>query len=438
MLNKKDTWNKIKTCIRSNISESEFNTWFSNTTLKKFNQDLAVIEVPNKYVASWLHDNYISQIRDYFVNNFSFVPEIHFTYRIYKVNNTAQKNRLTQGSQVSFIHGLNPSFKFKNFIKGNFNEFAYSSALDVAKNPGKSYNPLYIFSKMSLGKTHLINAIGNYVLFNNISTRIRYVPADRFSSELSLFSKNGKINEWRQNYRKLDFLIIDDIHRLSGREKSQVEFISLFNTYHKMKRQIVVSANQPPGQIKEIIPQLTSRLEWGLLLEIQIPDQKTKIKIIREKTVNQNISIPDDVSFFLAKAAKDLKTLTQYLVTLETYASLYQHEIDMSTAKSIIKDKRHYDVSISDIQTLITGYFNITLSDLLSDNKRRMYSYPRQIAMYLCRKLINLSFNEIGKAFGNKDHSTVIYAVKRIEKDMDFRKEVSDDINRIQSFFHEP
>jgi chromosomal replication initiator protein len=436
MLDKKNAWQQITSSLEADVSMSELKTWFSNTVLRRLEPNFAVIEVPNKFVASWLRENYIGQIQNSFKNTLNIEPEISFTFGTMSAPNRAPdyNHEVSQEPIHNKGHALNTSLTFKNFITAGSNRFAYTCALAVAKNPAYQYNPLYIFSNLSLGKTHLLNAIGNHIHQNNRSFNVKYLTANTFISNFSFCLKKEILPEFRDEYRNADFLLFDDIHMLAGRERCQLEFISIFNSFYEAKKQIVVAANKPPTQIKNTLPQLTSRLEWGLLSEIDVPDQNTKMKIIKNISKKSNLYIPDDVIFFLANATNNLKTITQYLVSLETHASFYSREIDMSTVKSIIKNRQYNKVSVEDIQKLTTGYFNITLSDLLSNKRTRKFSYPRQMAMYLTRKLTDLSFKEIGKAFGNKDHSTVIHAVKRIEGEKDVKKSVSDDIDKIQNY----
>ena len=436
MQKKKEIWDRVTTSLQSQIPESEFITWFSHTTLKKIGPDLAEIEVPNKFIASWLYDNYVGQIQNSFKNNLNLSPQIRFSYGRLLSPRVLNDNgyKLPHQSIANSHHQLNPSLTFKSFITAKSNRFAYSSALEIANKPAHDYNPLYIFSKMSFGKTHLLNAIANHIINNNPLLKVRYDSADRFSSDFSLAARNQNLSDFRQYYRNLDFFILDDIHLIAGRQKSQTELISLFNLFYESQKQIVVAGNSPPRQIHDLIPQLRSRMEGGLITEIKAPDQNTKLKIIRKSAKEKNLQLPEDVSFFLANSTNDLKTVSKHIINLEIYSSLYQRKIDMSTVKSIINKRQPHKTNLSDIQNLIAEYYNISLSDILSNEKRRRFSYPRQVAMYLSRKLTDFSFKEIGKAFGNKDHSTVIYAVKRIEKDKDIKSEVLDDINRLQSF----
>ncbi|OPX38992.1 MAG: chromosomal replication initiator protein DnaA [Desulfobacteraceae bacterium 4484_190.2] len=437
MPKKKEIWAQIISHLKSYISRSEFETWFSHTALKQLNPELAEIEVTNKFVATWLNDRYITEIKTAFESILNLSPEIRFTYiKLSKhQDKNISKHKSSQISTTKLNHQLNPLLTFSGFITAKNNRFAYTSALDVANKPARDYNPLFIFSKLSFGKTHLLNAIGNHFLKNNPIAKVRYVFANQFSSNFSLASRNRKITEFRKYYRNLDLLLLDDIHMLAGREKSQQELITILNLLCESKKQVVMAGNSPPSQIYTLLDRLRSRLEGGLLAEIHSPDQKIKIKIIKKKAKEKKLQLPEDVAFFLANATTDLKTIMQYMVSLETYTSLYQREIDISTVKSIIKKRLFRKISLNEIQKRTAEYFSIPLSDLISNRKKRKFSYPRQVAMYLCRNLTDSSFKDIGKAFGNKDHSTVIYALKRVEKEKEIKKEVFNDINKLQGFF---
>lgn len=434
MPKKKDIWERITRSIKSDISPSEFKIWFSRASLKKLAPNQALIEVPNKFVASWITDNYVSHIQDSFKTNLNIVPDIRFTYNQSWRHSRKSENKSPQKPEIRLPHQLNPSWTFENFITAKSNRFAYSSALEVAQNPSVDYNPLYIFSNASCGKTHLLNAIGNHFLTNKPSAKVRYESTDQFCSDFSFAAKKQKLHKFRETHKNLDLLLVDDTHLFAGREHSQTEFIALFNALSQFNKQIVVASTSSPSQILNLNPQLKSRMEGGLLSEIQNPDQKTRMKIIRKKAEEVNLVIPEDVTFFLTNATSDLKTIIQYLVRLETFASLYQREVNMSTVKLVVKDSYLSKKSLHDIQKLTAQYFNISVSDLLSNKKKRDFSYPRQLAMYLSRKFTTFSFKEIGKAFGNKDHSTVIHAVKRIEKEKALRKDILTDIQRIEKF----
>ena len=436
MTSKKHIWNKISSSIESNIPRSDFRTWFSNVDLKELHPELAVIEAPNKFVAHWLREKYLVNLQNAFSDHLDSIPEIRFTYSGLTAPDEATQFEEPKKVEGVSRNGLDASYTFSNFVTAKSNRFAYSAALQVSHDWSTDYNPLYIFSKLGSGKTHLLNAIGNHRITKNPSLSARYLSADRFSKDFSLAKRYGKLIQFRNTYKNLDLLLIDDVHLLGGRKKTQEELVTIFNLFYESKKQIVFAGKTTPAGIDQIVPQLQSRLEWGLFTEISLPNREIKISIIQEKAKQENIRLQDDVVFFLAKATNDLKTLVRYMVSLGSYYSLYQREIDMSTVKSIITKRTINSIDIYEIQKLTAKYFNISVSDLVSTSRKRVFSYPRQVAMYLSRNLTSLSYKEIGKVFGNKDHSTVVYAVNSIKKGIkNQKKTIINDINKVKTFF---
>lgn len=414
------------------MTKSEFDTWFSHTSLQKFDLDLAVIEVPNKFVANWLHENYLKDIQKAFQSVLNQSPDIHFSYD--------QPGKIQPGlasyPASKIPHGplnLNPSLTFDRFVQGKCNRFAFTSALEAAKGSENRYNPLYIYSAVGLGKTHLLHAIGNHRITQEPFCRVAYLSSDSFTSDFTFSIKNEKLQEFREKYCSLDLLLFDDVHLLMNRKKTQEELLFLFNTLLTEKKQMVITGIRPPKKLKNINPQLASRLGSGLLADIQFPDKNTRIEIIRRRAREDNIDIPEDVLFFFANADRDIKGLVNNLVRLETYASLNRGDVNISLVKALLKDQNKIDIGIDDIKSVTAGYFNITVTDLVSNKKKRAYSYPRQLGMYLSRKYTHLSFQEIGDAFGNKNHSTVIHAIRRIEKHRVKEKRIQDDLNGIEN-----
>jgi chromosomal replication initiator protein len=435
MTKKKDPWEQITETLRTQLPPSEFDTWLSHTQLEKLEAGLAVIQVSNKFVAGWLRDGYLTQIREAFRTCLNVLPEIQFNYKTPDTQLPVQQKGNTANPPARSSHPLNSQWTFENFITGGCNRFASALALEVSRHPGVLYNPLYIFSKQSLGKTHLLNAVGNRILAEQGFNNILYITAEEFASDFLAATKTNKLIEFRQRLSDLDFLILDDVHRIGPNEKAQDELISLFNSLYESKKQIMAAGNAPPGKINGLIPNLTSRLEWGLLSEIHPPDQKTKIKIMKQTLDQKGLLLPKDVIFFLAGITDDLKKLVEYIFRLKTYTSTHKQEIGISTVKSLINKRPLPGLTVKDVQKTTARYFNISLTDLLSDKKTRQFSYPRQVAMHISRELTNLSLKEIGKAFGGKHHATVIYALKRIEEDKQRRSEVLTDIHKIEGSF---
>ncbi len=433
MLKEKDTWNKITTRLKSEIPKAERQTWFSYTTLKRLDPDLAVIEVPNKFVASWLRDNYLIKIQNCFKSNLDILPEIHFTYSPPHRNEGSPITIRQYNTFFGSHHQLDPELTFDNFLTAKSNRLAHSSALELASNLTTLYSPLYLFCEQGLGKTHLLNAISHHILETMPSVRLRYLTMSLFQSDLSTALKNNNLMYLRQNYADLDLFLLDDIHQIAGDTETQEELSYIINLFYEAKKPIVFAAKKAPVDIDGLISELRSRLEWGILTEILPPDQKTKIKFIKKTIRQEKLPLDDDAIFFLANATNDFKILSQYLARLQNYASLYDRPIDISTLKWIIKGKPFYSVNVNDILKAIARYFNVSLSDLKSSKKSRKFSYPRQIAMYLIRNLTSCSLKDIGALLGHKDHSTVIYAIKRIKTQKDIKPEIMEDIQRVNN-----
>jgi chromosomal replication initiator protein len=363
-----------------------------------------------------------------------FRPEIRFVYTPPNSLMSSVDDREPIDNASRSSHGINPSSTFGRFITFENNRFAYKSALNAADKPGDPYNPLFIFSNASLGKTHLLHAIGNRFLDRNASARIEYLTADRFIGDVSLARKNRTAEDFSDALRRTDLLLFDDIHRLGDKEKTQRSFLSIFDWLLNANRQIAVSGRYPPKQIRNLIPELQSRLESGVLTEIGVPDQKIKVDIIRQRAKQEDIDIPEDVAFFLANNIRDFKTAEEYLVSLQAYTSLTRKEIDLSTVKHFLKNRHSRQIGVHDIQKLTASHFNISITDLVSNKKSRRFAYPRQVAMVLTRNLTDLSLKQIGEAFGKRDHTTVIYALRRINREgKDPYSGVSNDLERIRT-----
>ncbi len=394
---------------------------------------MAVIEVPNKFVAAWLSENYSKRIGQLLNNIVGISPAIRFSYQTPEKRIREKKKPDPPNSRTSFPLGLDPSRTFSGFITARSNGLACSSALEVANNPSYKYNPLYIFSKWSSGKTHLLHAIGNEAMKNNPDKNAVYLSAKNMigQSENSFTEITNGL--WGEE-RPPRFLLIDDIHAMATHNKSQKELLSLCTQFLESKRQLVVAASAPPSQIKDLLPQLRSRLEWGLITEIKAPDQKTKMKVILQKAKQQGIQFQEDATFFLASSTNNLKKLVQHIEKIKLHASLYGKKMDISVVQSILEDKLHVQIGPEDIQKITAKYFQIATSDLLSRKKARKISYPRQVAIYLTRKHTDMSLKEIGKAFGNKHHSSIIYSINSILEYLKTEKEVINDINKLRGY----
>jgi chromosomal replication initiator protein len=423
MINKNEIWSNVIKRLRGSISDSDFMTWFPKTTLRKIDHENAVIEVPNKFIARWLRDKYLKKIESSFRESVDLRPSIRFTYP--KSQRPEKSPSFYDQSTLGLSNTLNTELNFDNFIVSDCNQFAYYSASEVADNPGGYYNPLYMFGNSGVGKTHILHALGNKINKYNPIARIKYISSDNFCNDFEIAKKSGSIDTFRSKFADLDCILLDDVQLVTGSIKPQDELVMLFDSYRESKTQMVIAGKFPPGQTPGLISSLKSRLEWGLLAEMRIPDEQTKRLFIDIKLKEEGITIPEDVLFFLVNSTNDLKVLDHYLIDIIGHSSLGKHrEVNLSIVKSIIRSKKKDSIDIKEIQKTTARYFNISIANLISNEKRRDYSYPRQIAMYLCRKLIDLSYKDIGKKFGNKDHSTIIYAIKRIEQQKSKNKKV--------------
>jgi len=430
MSNRKDIWAAVSKSLESKMSRGEFKTWFSRNSLKRFDPEVVVLGVPNKFVATWLNDNYLIDIKKSFKKITNISPSIHFSF-----NHGAMEKepREVEKSESSLKRRLNPSMTFESFIIGECNRFAWSTAQEVAEKRTEEYNLLYLYCMNGLGKTHLLHAIGNHRLRNNPRCRLRYLSSDVFSSDFTYSIKSDRLDGFRSELSELDLLLFDDIHHLGSREKTQEEFLSIFNTLYTQKKQLVITGDTAPNKLKNINQELKSRLGWGLLADIKDPDHILKSSIIHKKAVENNVSLAEDVVFFLSNSSNDIKNLLKNMIRVQTFASFSEEPVTISTVRSLMRDRNRSEVNLEDIMTTTAGYFNISMTDLLSHKKKRIYSYPRQLAMYLARKHTDLSFKEIGHSFNHKDHSTVIYALRKIEKQKDDNKNVQKDLSKIES-----
>jgi len=421
--------------LEKRFSNGEIETWFSNTTLREVDSSMVTVEVPNKFVANWLREKYAAELQRGFSDFFQSPPEIQYVFPV----NTRQK-RTVDGSCTSEMKNtslpwLNKKLTFENFITGNTNRFAFQSALEAAKGPVRHYNPLFIWGGPGAGKTHLLHAIGNYVQVNRPPERAQYITADHFTSLVSSARKKRTMDQLRKDINRVSFLLFDDVDLLSGRLKTQKELSSFFNLFHETDRQIVLTAKLPPNQISNLSKEITSRLHWGVISEIDTPDQEMKLKIIEKKCHEEGINIPDDAAFFLASNTGNMKELMRLVTRLHTYSSVHEKPVDISLVKLVISGKHILSPapSMQKIQEITARFFDLPLADLLSGSKKRRCSYPRQIAMYLCRRYTECSFKEIGMAFQNKDHSTVIYAVRHISKVVEENDRIKNDILEIEN-----
>jgi chromosomal replication initiator protein len=429
-------WHKTLEELRKAINEQNFSTWIEPLHLNGIEDNKLILEASNKFIKDWVKDNYKKNIEDAIFNissiNYSVEIRVNKNIKVQetkrRVIDTPKKEIIKETNDVknndkAEITNLNSKYTFDTFVSGPSNQFAHAASLAVSNNPATTYNPLFIYGGVGLGKTHLVNAIGNELIHQNNNIRICYYSSEKFTNELINSLRHGKMDEFRNKFRSIDVLLIDDIQFIAGKKSTQEEFFHTFNALYESHKQIVVTSDKFPKEIPDLEERLRSRFEWGLIADIQAPDTETKQAILRMKADQNNIVIPEDVSYFLSNSiTSNVRELEGYLIRIGAYASLTATPINLEMAKTILKDiivENCKEVTIEKIQKLVAEYFQIKVSEIKSSKRLKNIVLPRQIAMYICRKLTDLSYPEIGAKFGGKDHSTIIHAIKKIEKKME-------------------
>lgn len=443
-----DLWSNVIDSLKERVGQQNFDIWIKPIRFVSMDGEKADLEVPNRFFKDWINEHYSPLIKDAIA--FLTQKPCHLQFRIRNEKTTGKDlyppTRQSQAPQAapSVQPIFNPKYTFDHFVVGASNQFANAACLAVANLPAKNYNPLFIYGGVGLGKTHLLNAIGNHILQHLIlpdMKKICYTSSEEFTNELINSLRYEKMDEFRNKFRRMDILLIDDIQFISGKERTQAEFFHTFNSLYEAHKQIVVTSDKFPKDIPNFEERLRSRFEWGLIADIQPPDIETKVAILRKKAEIENISLPNDVAFFLASQIdSNVRMLEGSLIRIGAFASLTKTPIDMQLAKEILKNiikPKEELVSIDVIQKVVSNFYNIKISDLKVKRKYKGYVIPRQVSMYLSRKLTNASLLEIGEKFGGKDHSTVLHSIKKVEermsKEPSFKEMVENLSSRIKS-----
>src|SRR3990172_6761943 len=423
-------WEKSLSLIREKVNNHNFDTWIKPLKLISIDENRVEVEVPNKFFQDWLDDNYSGLIADTLKEVSS--KEISVSFKVKKETGRYIRTALTKGSEegdekkksikeapknTNFFEN---KYTFQNFVVGPSNQFAMAACSAVSNNPGKTYNPLFIYGGVGLGKTHLLCAIGHHVLSKNSRAKVLYVSSERFTNEVVNAMRFDKASEFKAKYRESDVLLIDDIQFIAGKERTQEEFFHTFNSLFESHKQIVMTSDSFPKDIQKLDERLRSRFEWGLTVDIQPPDLELRVAILKNKAELNSFKIPNDVAFFIATHFKsNIRELEGALTNVLAFSSLTGQDITMGMVKDVLKiNEENRILTIDDIQKAVAGFYNIKVSDLKSQRKLKTIAIPRQVAMYLCRTLAKDSYPQIGRDFGNKDHSTVMYAVKKMEKEI--------------------
>jgi len=437
-------WSKILEILEKETSQQNFSTWLKPIKFKNIDSTNINIAVNNKFFSDWIRENYKERIeriyetkygeKKYLVIN---IEEIRKEITKKNKNNNEIKSKKPIEISVNTFTNINNKYLFNNFVCGPSNQFAHAASLAVANNPATTYNPLFIYGGVGLGKTHLIHAIGNEIIKNNKKFKVSYYSSEKFMNELVNCIRYGKMEEFRTKFRNMDVLLIDDIQFIAGKERTQEEFFHTFNALYESHKQIIVTSDKFPKEIPGLEERLRSRFEWGLIADIQAPDVETKLAIVKIKADQNNIKITDEIAYFLANSiTSNIRELEGLLIRIGAFSSLTSTPIDITMAKSVLKDvliEKNKEITVEEIQKTVANYFNTKISDIKSSKRHKSLVLPRQISMYITRKLTDLSYPEIGANFGGKDHSTIIYAIKKIEKLIDKDVHIKVTVDKLMS-----
>ncbi len=438
---KQNPWLQIMDALRKKIDKNSYETWFEPTSYIGQETNSLYIKVPNSYFKDWLSYHYSSTINSCSQELYGKVFDIKFIFdegSSVFMRRSPQERKSKRGALLN--PNLNSNYTFENFVVGSCNEFAHAASTAVTKNPAKSYNPLYIYGGAGLGKTHLMNAIGHFIILNNSGLKVLYITTEQFMNDLINHLQYGKILSFRQKYRNVDVLLMDDIHYLSGKERTKEEFFHTFNHLYDSQKQIVISSDCPPKEIPHLEERFRSRFEWGLIADLKPPDIETRIAILNKKADLEGVDLSESVTLYIAdKVHSNIRVLEGYLRRVLAFASLKGEKIDLDLTKEALRsllDSSSTAVTIEKIQKIVCHQFKIKPSQLKSKNNSPKFAFPRQIGMYLSKALTKASLPEIGKKFGGKHHTTVIHSIRKIEKmhneDPEFNKELNNLISYIQ------
>ncbi|MFH1094086.1 MAG: chromosomal replication initiator protein DnaA [Candidatus Omnitrophota bacterium] len=422
-------WADVLLALKKEVSIQSYETWLKPTQGVLLSNEALTVEVPNKFFREWLVDHYYDVLvqaagrisgqklrLDFIVS--SSAPSVFMD------TNSAVLSQQTE--QSTAVHRpdvyLNPKYTFDSFVVGPSNRFAHAASSAVAESPARAYNPLFIYGGVGLGKTHLMQAVGHYILKKNSRAKLTYTSSERFTNQLINAIQNRTTMHFREKYRSVDILLIDDIQFIAGKESTQEEFFHTFNTLYDAHKQIVVSSDRPPKDINRMEERLISRFEWGLITDIQPPDLETRIAILRKKAEREVVKVPDEVMFFIGeKIRSNIRELEGSLIRVVAYSLLTNNPISISIAEEVLKDAIREDsyikvITLDKVLKIVADQFEIKVSDIKKGGRSQIIAFPRHMAMYLARELTNHSLSEIGEFFGGRDHTTVLHAYGKIKK----------------------
>ena len=426
-----NAWDQIRNYLQLKVSAENYNNWLKGTAFAGLDGTTLFVTVPDRETRAWLEREFPAMIRSA-IQELA-LPVKHLTYEAEATRGPMNQAIATvdNSDADSAAGSLNPKFTFDTFVVGACNQFAHAAARSVATNPSRSYNPLFLYGGVGMGKTHLMHAIGRELMDKHSSMRIIYTSSERFMNEMIACIRTERMQQFHQRYREADVLLVDDIQILGTKERTQEESFHTFNELHDHQKQIVISSDSPPKEIPGLVERLRSRFEWGLIADIQAPDLETKMAILDKKAEAENIHLPDDVrSFMASKTKSNVRELEGALIKLLAYSSLTGTPINLHMAQQVLKHLVHVQdrrVTMDSIQKAVAEHFQLKPSQLKEKSNTKKIVYPRQVAMYLVKELTSASLPEIGRAFGGKHHTTVIHSVNKIEKE----RHIDPELNRI-------
>ncbi|KQL51330.1 chromosomal replication initiation protein [Heyndrickxia shackletonii] len=444
MENITDLWNKALSIIEEKISKPSFETWLKSTKAHSLKGDTFIVSVPNDFARDWLEGRYVPLISGVLYDitgeelSVKFIIPQNQEDQDFQIPISKQKKLINEEPTESNQNMLNPKYTFDTFVIGSGNRFAHAASLAVAEAPAKAYNPFFIYGGVGLGKTHLMHAIGHYVIEHNPTAKVVYLSSEKFTNEFINSIRDNKAEYFRNKYRNVDILLIDDIQFLAGKESTQEEFFHTFNALHEESKQIVISSDRPPKEIPTLEDRLRSRFEWGLITDITPPDLETRIAILRKKAKADGLDIPNEVMLYIANQIdSNIRELEGALIRVVAYSSLINKDINADLAaealKDIIPSSKPKVITILDIQKKVGEQYNVKLEDFKAKKRTQSVAFPRQIAMYLARELTDFSLPKIGEEFGGRDHTTVIHAHEKISKMIQSDGQLQKKIEEIQS-----
>ncbi len=430
------TWEKIISILQKKISNPSLETWLQLMLPVDIVDNIFYIQVPESFSKEWLAERYQPIIRSTLNDITEKDLDVKFILKDeipQALQSSTKKNKSDQNE--SFVN-LNPKYSFDSFVVGDSNRFAYAASLAVADSPAKTYNPFFMYGGVGLGKTHLMHAIAQHIKNKNKKLKIAYVTSEKFTNDLINSIRDKKQEEFRNKYRNMDILLIDDIQFVAGKESTQEEFFHTFNTLYEANKQIIISSDRPPKEIPTLEDRLRSRFEWGLITDIQPPDLETRIAILRKKVQLENMTISDDILYFIAdRIQSNIRELEGALIRLAAFSSLNGCETNLTMASEVLKNllppKQTKQINIQLIHQVVSEFFHVKMEDLKSKRRTRNIAFPRQIAMYLTREMTDLSLPKIGEYFGGRDHTTVIHACERVQSELQADETLQNNINKI-------